>query len=189
MELSGLASILPNNLFREDVEPTGIGQLGVNVGNLVFQGLAFVLLIFLLYRFAYKPILKIIDQRRALAAEIVDANQKAKEDLSQTEERTRATMEEARRQAQDIINQAKAIQDRTVNEASEKARQQAELIIQQAQAQIALERDQAIAQLRREFADLAVLAASRVVRQELQSSPELRTKLIAETLDNVSKNR
>lgn len=178
-------SSLPMRVFLQTEDPQGIGQLGISPLNLFYQAVAFVILMYLLFRFAYKPLLKIIDERRRLAVEIVDANQKAKTDLNQAEERTRATLDEARRQAQDIINQAKAIQDRTVNESAEKGRQAAEQIIVQARQQINLERDQAIAQLRREFADLAVLAASRVVRQELESSPELRAKLINETLAGV----
>lgn len=190
MELSGLAySLMPNNTFFQAAEPTGIGQLGISGFNLLFQGIAFLILMYLLYRFAYKRLLATIDKRRELASEIVEANQKAKEDLSQTEERTRATLDEARRQAQEILAQAKAIQDRTVNESAEKARQTADQIIEQARQQINLERDQAIGQLRREFADLAVLAATRVVRQELQSSPELRNKLISETLSEASNAR
>ena len=186
----GLAyNIVANNLFYEDSEPTGIGQLGISPINLIIQAIAFLLLMYLLYRFTYKPLLAVIDKRRALASEIVEANQKAKQDLSQAEERQKATLDEARRQAQDIINQAKAIQDRTVNEASEKARQSAEQIIEQARQQINLERDQAIAQLRREFADLAVLAATRVVKQELQSNSDLRNKLINETLSEANIRR
>lgn len=190
MELSGLAfSLVSNHLFQQaEPEPTGIGQLGISPVNLIFQGVAFIILMILLWRFAYKPIIATLDKRRQLAAEIVEANQKAREDLSQAEDRTKATLDEARRQAQEIINQAKAIQDRTVAEASDRAREQAEQIIEQARAQINLERDQAINQLRREFADLAVLAASRVVRQELQTSPELRNKLISETLAELNTN-
>jgi len=160
----------------------GLGQLGVNPGNLIAQLIIFLLMLFLLWRFAYRPLLKTLDERRDRAAEIIESSDRIKREVVETEARQRQVLEEARREAQNIIAQAQAVADKKRQEAEGEAKIAAEAIITRARAEIGAERDQAIAQLRHEFGDLAILAAGKVLQQELSERKELHTKLINDVL-------
>jgi F-type H+-transporting ATPase subunit b len=162
----------------------GLAALGISLGKFLWQLLAFGILVFILARFALPSILKVLDERRARAAEIVEGSDRIKRELADTEARTRQIMADANKRAQEIVAQANATSDRIVNDAAAKAQAAQQLEIDKARSQIAAERDQAIAQLRREFADLAILAATRVVKEELTINPDLQRKLITDTLAN-----
>lgn len=161
-------------------------QLGVNLGGLLFQAAGFGILLFVLWRFAYGPLLRIIDERRERAQEIVDKSDQIKRDLSDTQARNKAEMDKARTEAQAIINEARTTKDRIVNEAVEKARAEASAEIQKARTEITAEREQAIAQLRHETADLAIIAATRVIGRELTVNKDLQSQLINDVLANAS---
>ncbi len=184
MELTGLSfALLPTatNLAAESTG--GFGELGINLPNLIWQAVGFAIILFVLYRFAYKPLLNVVDERRARAQEIVDKSDQIRKEALESEQRTRDILANAQREAQQIIASATTRQKQIVDETSAKQRQVEEQEIAKARQQIAAERDAAITQLRHEFADLAVLAASRIVRRELNTNPQLQTELINEVLN------
>lgn len=164
-------------------------QLGISLYNLIFQALGFAILLFVLWRFAYKPLLRILDERRARAQEIVEKSDQIKKDLSETEARTRAELEKARTEAQAIIAEARQTRDRIVNDAREAAAAAAAAENDRARAELASERDQAIAQLRRETADLAIAVATRVIGRELSTNKELQVQLINDVLAQANSNQ
>jgi len=149
-------------------------QLGISLYNLIFQALGFAILMFILWRFAYKPLLRILDERRDRAQEIVEKSDQIKKDLSETEARTRAELDKARTEAQAIIAEARQTRDRIVGDARDAAAAAAAAENEKARAELAQERDQAIAQLRRETADLAIAAATRVIGRELSTNKDLK---------------
>ncbi len=169
-------------IMAAEAAEEGIGSLGINLWNLIFQLLVFLILLFLLWRYAYRPLLKTLDERRERAAEIVESSDRIKREVAETEARQRQVLEEARREAQKIIAQAQAVADKKRQEAEGEARTAAEAIIAKARVEIGAERDQAIAQLRHEFGDLAILAAGKVLQQELGDHKELHSKLINDVL-------
>jgi len=188
MELTSVAFAMlpvPTTLAAES---EGIGALGINWINLLWQLLAFVILIYLLNRFGYKPLLKVIDERRARAQEIVDKSDQIKKEALESEQRTREIINGAQREAQQIIALATTRQQQIVEDTSAKQRKVEEQEIAKARAQIAAERDQAIDQLRREFSGLAITAASRIVRRELDINPQLQTEIINDTLNSSLNN-
>jgi F-type H+-transporting ATPase subunit b len=186
MRLASLIYSLPQ---QEGGESSSVpDQLGISLGNLIFQAIGFAILLFVLWRFAYRPLLNILDERRARAQEIVEKSDQIKRDLSETEARNRAELEKARTEAQAIIAEARATKDRIVSEAREAAAAAAAAENERARAQLMQERDQAFAQLRRETADLAIAAATRVLGHELKTNPEVQTQLINDTLSNASQN-
>ncbi len=168
----------------EGSSDSGIGALGVNLWNFIFQLVSFLILLWLLSRFVYKPIMKMLDERRERAAEIVETSDRVKREMAETEVRQKQILEEARVQAQKIIGQAQDVADKKRQDAEGEAQKAAEAILVKARAEISAERDQAIAQLRREFSDLAILAASKVVQQELSERRDLHGKLINDVLSS-----
>jgi F-type H+-transporting ATPase subunit b len=180
MQLSGVVfSVLAAEATGEKSIPD---QLGINLGALAFQAVAFGLLLLILWRFAYTPFLKIVDERRARAQEIVERSEQVKRELNETQSRNRAELEKTRAESQAILEEARSIKDRIVTEAETRARESAEAITRRAQEEIAQEREAAFAQLRRETADLAIQAATSVIQHELQTNKDTQRKLVEDAL-------
>ena len=157
-----------------------MGSLGINGWNLVIQLIAFIIFIWLLWRFALGPIVRILDERQERIRESMAAAEKMRADLQATAQRNEEVLLEARRDAQQIITNARQVSEATMEQAREQASTQAEAYLTRAEETLRRETEQARLQLRQEVADLAVLAAGRIVRKELD--PETQSRLIQETL-------
>jgi len=158
----------------------GLKALGINLPSLLAQLINFFLLLGLLYLVAYKPVMRMLDERRRRIQEGIQASEEAKERLAQTEKEVQAQLEKARQEGQAFIAQAQQISGRIQEESRQQARQEAEQLLGRARNEIQLERDSAIAELRKEFADLTVRAAERVIRRSLDREDHRR--LIEEVL-------
>ncbi len=156
-------------------------KLGIHWPTLVIYLFNFLLLMGALYIFAYKPILKMLDQRASRIKEGLDRSDALKEEATQAEQRIKDQLDVARREGQALVQQAAQSGERVKEESRQEARREAENIVARARAEIQLEREQAVEELRREFADVAILAAEKVLRQRLDK--ETHRRLIEETLD------
>lgn len=154
--------------------------LGINLSALIVQLLAFLVLIALLWRFAYKPFLNVLDQRAQRVHTSMEQAQRIEKQLAETEVRNQEILTEARREAQQIVAQAREIGDKQIAHARDVAREEADKQLQHSLAQLRAETQQARQELRQEYADLVIKAASRVVRQELD--PQKHLQLIDSTL-------
>lgn len=155
--------------------------LGINIPGLVAQIVNFLLLLFLISRFAYKPILNMLNQRSEQIKESLEAADRARQEAQQSETNIQAQLDAARREGQTIIEQASRSAEQLREEIQQVARQEAETIKQRAQADFDLERQKAIADLRRQFADLTVTAAERVINESLDRAKH--QSLISEVLE------
>ena len=164
----------------------GIGSLGFNLPALIAQLINFVLLLIIFRLLLYKPLLNMLDQRKKRIQEGIDASDEAKRRLADTEQETAKEIDKARQEGQALIVQAQQAADRLREEEKQRARSEAEQLIERAHSEIALERDAAIAELRREFAGLAVTAAERVIKKEIDAGTH--RQLIDEVLAEASTN-
>ncbi len=164
----------------------GISALGFNLPALIAQLVNFGLLLLLFSVLLYKPLLKVLDERKKRIQEGLEASEEAKRRLAETEQEVARELERARQEGQALIAQAQQISARIQEEARQSARAEAEQLLERARAEIQLERDGAIAQLRREFADLTITAAERVIRRSLDR--EAHRQLIQEVLAEASAN-
>jgi F-type H+-transporting ATPase subunit b len=142
-------------------------KLGLNLPGLIAQFVNFGVLLLILWRFVLPPVRKMLDERRARIQESLDAAERMRQQATETERMLEEQREEGRRQAQEIIGQAQEIARRIEAEARTQALADAETLIARARSEIQLERDGAIAELRREFADITVSAAEKVINQSL----------------------
>lgn len=145
----------------------GIGALGLNLPALIAQLVNFALLLIIFRLLLYKPLLKVLDERKKRIEEGLQASDEAKRRLTETEQEVGAEMAKARQEAQALIAQAQQTSTRIAEESRVTARTEAEQILERARSEIQLERDNAIAELRREFADLTITAAERVIRRSV----------------------
>ncbi len=154
--------------------------LGINWSALIIQLLAFIILVVLLARFAYRPLLNVLDQRAERVRTSMEQADRIERQLAETETRNQEILAEARREGQQIVANAREIGDRQIAQARAVAHEEADKQLQQSLAQLRAETQSARAQLRQEYADLVIRAASRVVRQELD--PQKHLQLIDSTL-------
>jgi len=154
--------------------------LGINWANLLFQIIAIVLLLAVLNRYAFPPVIRVLDERATKVRESLEAAEKARQDVINAEARGTQELQEARVQAQEIVSRAREQSEQTISQARGAAREEAEKVRVQFEQQLAAEQVRAREELRREVVDLAILAASRVVRRSLDENQH--RELIDETL-------
>ena len=160
-----------------------MSELGFNIPVLAAQLINFFLLLVVLRIFLYRPILDVLDRRSQRIREGLEAAEQSKEQAAQAEQEVARQIEEARRQGQALIAQAQEASTRIQEESRNQARREGEVLLERARNEIQLERDQAIAELRREFADLTVAAAEKVIGQSLdrQAHRRLIDEVLAES--------
>ena len=157
---------------------------GVDLPKLGFQVFNFLLLLYLLNRFLFKPVLKLLDERETrIRKGLEDAEAAARDRELATAERE-AALDEARKEAASMVARANKIAEDSRAEILTEAREQAEKITARARDEITAEKDRAMAELRATVADLALDAAGRLVRSEMNQTTQRR--LVEEFLAEVA---
>jgi len=161
-----------------------MSALGVDGWVLLAQLIAFIIFVAIFWKYALGPITGMIDQRRTRIEESMQAAERMQKELAATQARNEEILGEARRDAQKLLAAARENADQTVARAKEQAGIEAARVAEQERATIAAEREQSWQQLRQEVADLAISAATKIVRKELDHGQQ--QKLIEETLAEAS---
>jgi F-type H+-transporting ATPase subunit b len=163
----------------------GIDSLGFNLPALVAQLINFVILLVVFRLLLYKPLLKMLDERKRRIAEGLEASDEAKKRLSETELEVAKELDRARQQGQAMIVEAQQAAARLQEESRQAARAEAEQLLERARGEIQLERDAAIAQIRTQFADLTVTAAERIIKRNLDrdAQSQIIQEVLAEAAD------
>ncbi len=148
--------------------------ISLNYGLMVWTIVCFVVVLYVLKRWAYGPIQEVIQQRQTLIAADLDNAQKAREEADTTLSEYRAQLAEARKEAGRIVEDArKAMEERRIQELAvleeDKNRQ-----LQRAREEIAAETRQSLAAIKQHVADLTVAATEKVVRQRLDEAEQRR---------------
>jgi F-type H+-transporting ATPase subunit b len=161
----------------------GISELGISVPTLITQVVTFIILLVVLRFVAYKPIMRMLDERSKRVKESVEQAEAVKEQSAKAEEELKKQMEQASQEGQERIARAIKAGEEVKQKAQEEAKKEAESLITRARAEIQQERDDAIAGVRREFADLTVMAAGKVIEKSLDKAEhrELIDKVLEES--------
>jgi F-type H+-transporting ATPase subunit b len=158
----------------------GFSSLGINLPLLVAFLINFAVLFILLKIFLYKPILKMLDERAKKTQEGMELAEATKKEYEQAKAEVQRQIEKGRQEAQAIITQATQVGEKLKGESREEAAKQAQTIIDRTRAELATERDQLVGRLRKEFVDISIAAAEKVIKETLDK--EKHKKLIEETL-------
>ncbi len=161
--------------------------LGISWQGLVAQLVNFGILLVLLYFVAYKPIRRMLDERSEKVRVGMEQAEQMKEVMAETEEQVREQLEVAREERQNMLIQAEEVGQQLKEEAREQARRDAESIVAKARVEIQREHDEAIGELKRQFVDLAILAAEKVISETLDKKKH--RKLIEEVLEQASEGK
>jgi len=155
--------------------------LGINLGYLISQIVNFTLLALLLYFVAYKPVLRMLDERSARINQGIQDAEQASRRAAEMEQEFERRMAEARRQGQEIVAQATQASERAGQEILERAREESRAQIERAREEIARERDLAMADLRRQVAELSLMISEKILGEALDEQRQHR--LIADFLE------
>jgi F-type H+-transporting ATPase subunit b len=155
--------------------------LGINLGYLISQIVNFTLLAILLYFVAYKPVLRMLDDRSARIQKGLEDAEEASRRAAQMEQEFEQRIAEARREGQEIIAQSTQMSEKARQEILVVAREEAKTEIVKAKEEIARERDMAMAEIRQQVADLSLTISEKVIGQTLDEQGQRR--LIEEFLE------
>jgi F-type H+-transporting ATPase subunit b len=162
----------------------GFASLGINLPLLVVFIINFIILFILLRLFLYKPVLKMLDERTKRTKEGMELAEATKKEYEQAKGEVQKQIEKGRQEAQAIIAQALQTGERLKEESREEATKQAQVIIERTRAESESEREKIVDSLRKEFVDIAISAAEKVIKETLDK--EKHRRLIEETLQESS---
>ena len=152
---------------------------------MIAQAVNFVIVMFVLWKFAYKPILHIMRERTSTIEKGLEDAKKAEEDLARAKEEEDKIIKEARSESQIILDKAGKDADGLKNEKIEQTKNESEKIITDAKTQIRNEREKMLDELRGELGELVVLASDKITRKKI--SPEANEQLINDVLEDLQK--
>lgn len=155
--------------------------LGINLGYLVSQIVNFTILAVLLYFIAYKPILRMLDERSARIKKGLEDAEQASRRAAEMEQEFERRIAEARREGQEVIAQASRIGESQRQEILDKAREEARALVEKAREEIERDREQAMSELRKQIADLSLAISQKVIGETLDEQAQRR--LIARFLE------
>lgn len=144
------------------------------INQLIYSTVAFFILLFLLSRFAFPPILNVLDKR---AQTIQESLEKAEETRAEAEKLLsdyKEQLSQGRSEAQQIIGQGRILGENMKKDMVEKANREARSMIDRAQTEISLEKEKALAELRNRIADLSIELASQVTQKSLDRKDHVR---------------
>jgi len=159
----------------------------VDPGLFIWTIITFLVLLALLAKFAWTPLLAALDTRQNAIRKSLDDAQQAKEELERLHVESAQIIQRARNDAEAIIAQSRSDGDRLREELKQKARAEADHIVKNAERQIQLETSRALEQIRHEAIDLSVMIASKIIKRNL--SKEDNQKLIDDALKQVETPR
>ena len=155
--------------------------LGINLGYLISQIVNFTLLAVLLYFVAYKPILRMLDQRSERIKQGLEDAELASRRAAEMEQEFEQRLAEARKEGQEIIAQATQMSEKARLEILETAREEARAQVEKAKDEISRERELAMSELRQQVADLSLNISEKVIGKSLDQQRQ--RDLIADFLE------
>ncbi len=159
----------------------------VDPGLYIWTIVTFVVLLLLLAKFAWRPLLEALERRQEAIRKSLDEARQAKQELGRLHEESARILAQARAEADAIISRTRADAVRAGEELKQKARADAENIVKHAEREIQLETSRAVQKVRQEAVDISIDIASKILQRNL--SREDNERLIAETLQEIQTSR
>ena len=174
MDLLAVASGLGHEVARQVAQAEAEALFQVNLFQVIIAAANFLLFLAIIWTFAFKPVSKMLEGRKARIEQGLKDAEQARRDRENAESERVATLTEARREASDILARAQKVAQDTRAADIAATKEELERLRERAAAEIEAEKVRAIAELRGEVADLALRAASQVVGETMTSERERR---------------
>ena len=156
-----------------------------SLGLFFWQTLLFGILLFLLWRFAWKPILKAVNDREDGIKDALAAAEDAKKEMQNLQANNEQLLKQARAERDAMMKEAREIKDKMISDAKEEAKEVAAKLIMNAQASIDQEKQAALSELKNQVAELSIGIAESVVKKELSAKKD-QLKLVEDLLEDVT---
>ncbi|WP_316793276.1 F0F1 ATP synthase subunit B [Pedobacter frigoris] len=156
-------------------------------GLVILQTIAFLLLMFLLAKFAWKPVLAAIKEREQSIDEALNKAELAKQEMTRLTAQNEELMKEAREERDRILKEAKTLKDSIVHEAKTQAHTEGAKLIEKAKIEIENQKKAALAELKNQVSTLSLDIAERVLRTQLEDKAK-QQDLVANLLKDVELN-
>jgi F-type H+-transporting ATPase subunit b len=157
------------------------------IGLVILQTIAFLLLMFLLAKFAWKPVLAAIKEREQSIDEALNKAELAKQEMTRLTAQNEELMKEARFERDRILKEAKTLKDSIVHEAKTQAHNEGAKLIEKARIEIENQKKAALAELKNQVSTLSLDIAERVLRNQLQDKSK-QQELVTNLLKDVELN-
>lgn len=160
--------------------------IDVSPGVVFWTIVTFVLLLLVLKKFTWKPILMALDQRESAIRESLEKAEKAKEDAQKVLDANQANLAKAEEESKQIINQSRAYAEKLKEQILQESRDQAKKLIEEAASEIERQKDAAFDELKNQIAEIAVNAAEKILRENLDM--ETQKKLVDKYIGEIGNN-
>lgn len=165
----------------------GAAGLGFNSGDVIFQLVMFLILMALIKKFAWGPLMGIMKQREEFVASEIESAEKSRTEAANLLEEQRVLLKEARTEAQELIENAKKQADIQREDIIVSARSEAGRLKESAKLEIEQQKENAVAAIKEQVASLSVLIASKVIEKELSEKDQ--QKFINDYIQEVGEKR
>ena len=142
-------------------------MISFDPGLIIWTTIIFTLLLIVLKKFAWKPILNAVDERNKSIEQALKAADKAKEEMALLNADNERILSEAKIERDNLLKEAREMKDKIVNQAKEQASIESDKILTLAKEQIANEKMKAIAELKSSVGDLSINIAEKILKSEL----------------------
>ncbi len=156
-------------------------------GLFIWSTVAFILLFFLLSKFAWKPIVQALDERERSIEDALSKAQKAKEEMAKLTSENELLLKQARIERDEILKQAKELKDQIVSDAKTSAQTEGAKMIEKARQEIENQKISAMAEVKSQVATLSLQIAEKVLHNQFQDKDK-QNALVADLLKQVKLN-
>ncbi len=160
--------------------------LSVNPGLIIWQILIFVILLFVLKKIAWKPLLTALNSREESIKDTITQAETLKKEAEELIEQNRKNLAEANAQSMKIINDAKEVANKMRDDILQKSQDESRKMLEQAKSEIKQEKESAMSDLRNEVSDLAIKAAEKILKDNLDESKQ--KKIVNDFISQIPNN-
>ncbi len=160
-----------------------ISALGLDLKILLAQFVNFSILIFVLWRFAYKPILKLLEDRRLKIAQGIKDSEESANKLQEAEEQKKIIMAEAHKEANLIIEESRIRAEKRYQEIIGKTKEDLRVVMAEEKEKIIFEKKAAIVEIKKQTAELIVLALEKILSEKVDNKKD--AEIIARVVKNL----
>lgn len=157
------------------------------LGLIFWQLVGFLVLLFILGKFAWKPILGALNERETSIEKALTAAEKAKAEMAQLKSENEQLLADARKEREAMLRDATAAANKLREEAREEASQESARIVADAQASIEVQKQAALAEIKHQVADLSLVIAEKILREKLNDS-EKQKDYVARLVNDLNQN-
>ena len=158
-----------------------------DIGLVAWSTIAFLLVLFILKKYAWKPILEALDTREQNITEAIESAKKAREEMAQLTAKNEEVLKQAREERSQILKEANEVKEKIIAEARDKAQSEAARILEDTKEDIQIQKKAVLAEMKNAAAALSLEIAEKVLVKEL-SDKGAQEKFVNELADKASLN-